>query len=78
MEKAKEIFKLVKMGLSQRDVADDTGCSLGMVNAVLAKLKGAGVLDPLSLETKELGSIITASRINMRARTCSYAGIRAL
>jgi transposase len=58
MEKAKEILRLSQMGLSQRDVADGTGCSLGMVNAVLARIKGAGVLDPLSLGTKELGSII--------------------
>ena len=58
MEKAKEILRLSRMGLSQRDVASGTGCSLGTVNAVLAKVKEAGVSDPLSLETKELGSII--------------------
>ena len=58
MEKAKEILRLSQMGLSQRDVANSVGCSLGMVNAVLAKVKEAGVSDPLSLETKELGSII--------------------
>jgi transposase len=46
------------MGLSQRDVARGTGCSLGMVNAVLAKVKEAGITEPLNLETKELGSII--------------------
>ncbi len=64
MEKAKEILRLsLHMGLSQREVAanlrfDGTGCSLGMVNAVLARVKEAGVADPLSLDTKELGSII--------------------
>ena len=59
MEKAKEILELsLKMGLSQRDVARGTGCSLGMVNAVLARVKEAGVTDPLSLDTKELGSIV--------------------
>jgi len=58
MEKAKEILRLSQMGLSQRDVASGAGCSLGMVNAVLAKVKEAGVTDPFSLETKELGSII--------------------
>jgi len=59
MEKAKEILRLsLNMGLSQRDVASGTGCSLGMVNAVLARVKEAGVADPLSLDTKELGSII--------------------
>ena len=59
MEKAKEILRLsLQMGLSQRDVASGTGCSLGMVNAVLARVKEAGIADPLSLDTKALGSII--------------------
>jgi transposase len=58
MEKAKEILRLSGMGLSQRDVASGTGCSLGMVNAVLARVKEAGIADPLSLDAKELGSII--------------------
>ena len=59
MEKAKEILRMsLTMGLSQREVAAGTGCSLGMVNAVLARVKEAGVVDPLSLDTKELGSII--------------------
>jgi transposase len=59
MEKAKEILRLtLEMGLSQREAASATRCSLGMVNAVLAKVKEAGISNPLSLETKELGSII--------------------
>jgi len=59
MEKAKEILRLsLELGLSQREVASGTGCSLGMVNAILARVKEAGVTDPLSLGTKELGSII--------------------
>ena len=59
MEKAKEILRLsLEMGLSQRDTASATGCSLGMVNAVLARVQEAGIKNPLSLETKELGSII--------------------
>lgn len=58
MEKAKEILRLSEMGLSQRDVASGTGCSLGMVNAVLARVKETGVADPLGLDTKELGSVI--------------------
>jgi len=58
MEKAKEILRLSQMGLSQRNVANGTGCSLGMVNAVLARVKEAGITDPLGLDTKELGSII--------------------
>ena len=59
MEKAKEILRLsLTMGLSQREVASGAGCSLGMVNAILARAKGAKVQDPLRLETKELGSIV--------------------
>ena len=59
MEKAKEILRLsLEMGLSQRDVASGTGCSLGMVNAVLARVKEAELADPLGLGAKELGSII--------------------
>jgi transposase len=59
MEKAKEILRLtMEMGLSQRETASATGCSLGMVNAVLARVQESGVKSPLSLETKELGSII--------------------
>ena len=62
MEKAKEILRLFLMkGLGQRDVASATGCSLGVVNAVLSRVKEAGVNDPLSLEAKELGSIIYPS-----------------
>jgi len=58
MEKAREILRLSQMGLSQRDVASATKCSLGMVSAVLARVREAGIKDPLCLETKELGSII--------------------
>ena len=59
MEKAKEILRLsLQMGLSQRDVARGTGCSLGMVSTVLNRIKEAAVTDPFSLSTKELGSII--------------------
>jgi len=59
MEKAKEILRLsLQMGLNQRDVARGTGCSLGMVSMVLNRVKESAVTDPLSLSTKELGSII--------------------
>ena len=58
MEKAREILRLSQMGLSQREVAGGTGCSLGMVNAVLSRVKEAGISDPMSLNAKELGSII--------------------
>ena len=57
MEKAKEILRLSQMGLSLRDVASGTECSLGMVNAVLARVMAAGIKEPLALKP-ELGSII--------------------
>ena len=59
MEKAKEILRLsLQMGLSQRDVARATECSLGMVNRVLARVKDSGIKDPFGMPAKELGSII--------------------
>ena len=59
MEKAKEILRLsLQMGLSQREVASGTGCSLGMINVVLGRVRDAAVSDPFSLSDKELGSII--------------------
>jgi len=59
MEKAKEIMRLsLQMGLSQRDVASALGCSLGMVNTVLSRVKDSGIKEPLDLSAKELGSII--------------------
>ena len=59
MEKAREIMRLsLEKGLSQREIASGIGCSLGMVNAVLTRMKRAEVKDPLSLSAKELGSII--------------------
>jgi hypothetical protein len=59
MEKAKEILKLsCEAGLSQRDVAAAVGCSLGTVSAIVARVKEAGIREPLSLDTKELGSIV--------------------
>ena len=59
MEKAKEILRLsLQMGLSQREVASGTGCSLGMINTVLGRVRDADLSDPFSLSDKELGSII--------------------
>jgi transposase len=69
MEKAKEILRLSLMkGLSIRDVANATGCSLGTVSAVLSRVKESGVSDPLNLGPKELGEIIyPAARDKSRA-----------
>jgi hypothetical protein len=43
MDKAKEIMRLA---LRRREVARGTGCSLGMVNTVLTRVKEAGLTDP--------------------------------
>jgi transposase len=76
MEKAKEILELsLKMGLSQRDTASGTGCSLGMVNAILARIKEAEVTDPLSLGSKELGSIIYPPGIGKEKTEPDFAHI---
>lgn len=59
MERAKEILRLYyEMGLSQRDVARGTGCSLGMVNATISRVKEAGISNLQALSSKELGSIL--------------------
>lgn len=59
MEKAREILTLsYEAGLSQRDVARGTGCSLGVVNTILAKVREAGISDPLSLSPKDLAAIL--------------------
>jgi transposase len=58
MEKAKEILRLSGSGMTLREVAGATGCSLGTVHMVLAKVKEAGVIDPLALSSKELGSLL--------------------
>ena len=59
MEKAREIMRLsLEKGLSQREIASGIGCSLGMVNTVLKRIKEAGIKDPLILNAKELGSIV--------------------
>jgi hypothetical protein len=55
MEKAKEILRLSGSGMTLREIAGaSSGCSLGTVHMVLAKVKEAGIIDPLYLSSKEL------------------------
>ena len=75
MEKAKEILRLTQMGLSQRDVASATGCSLGMVSKVLVRVQEANVTDPLALGVKELGAIIYPSAKATDKAEPDYASI---
>ena len=58
MEKAREILRLEDAGMTQREIAASTGCSLGNVNRVLSRVKAAGIADPLALKSRELGAII--------------------
>jgi transposase len=59
MEKSREIIRLsLETGLSQREISQAVGCSLGQVNTVLTRVKEAGVEAPLALDTKSLLSII--------------------
>ena len=56
MGKIKDILKYSASGLSQREIAAAAGSSLGTVNTVLAKIKEAGIKDPLALKEHELGA----------------------
>jgi transposase len=58
MEKAREILRLNDAGMTQREIAGATGCSLGNVNAILARVKASGLLDPSALRNKELSAIV--------------------
>ena len=76
MEKAKEILQLFLIkGLSQRDTASATGCSLGMVSTVLKRVKESGVEEPLRLSPKELGLIIYPSVNDKVKKEPDYAYI---
>jgi transposase len=71
MGKIKEILKYSATGLSQREIAAAAGSSLGTVNTVLAKIKEAGIKDPLALKEHELGAIVypTPRTIGLKAQT---------
>jgi transposase len=59
VEKTKEILRLHdELGLSQREIAAATGCSLGTVSGVLSKAKAAGVRWPVEMTAKQLGSVL--------------------
>jgi transposase len=54
----KDILRYSTAGLSQREIAAAAGSSLGTVNTVLARIKGAALNDPLSLKEHELAAIV--------------------
>jgi transposase len=58
MDKAREIVRMDGEGMTQREIAASTGCSLGSVNMVLSRMKESGVADPLALRQGQLAAII--------------------
>lgn len=59
VEKTKEILRLHdELGLSQREIAVATGCSLGTVSGILSKAKAAGITYPVEMTAKQLGSAL--------------------
>jgi transposase len=58
MDKAREILRLCDAGMTQREIAEASGCSLGNVNAILARAKASGLVDLLALRNKELSAIL--------------------
>jgi transposase len=58
MGKIKDILRYSAAGLSQRETAVAAGSSLGTVNAVLTRIKEAGIKDPLSLKEHELAAAV--------------------
>ena len=63
VEKTKEILRLHdELGLSQREIARATGCSLGTVSGVLSKAKAAGVTWPVDMTAKQMGSALYPPR----------------
>lgn len=59
MDKSREILRLHHtLHLSQREIAEATGCSLGTVSNVLQRARNAGIGYPLKMTSKELGSLL--------------------
>ena len=59
VEKTKEILRLHdELGLSQREIAAATGCSLGTVSSTLSKAKAADITYPVEMTAKQLGSAL--------------------
>lgn len=48
----------MRPGLSQREIAAATGCSLGTVSSTLSKAKAAGITYPVEMTAKQLGSAL--------------------
>lgn len=69
MEKAKEILRLhYHNGLSQREIAGATGCSVGTVCNVLSNAKASGIGYPSEVSSKELGSLLYPPRATVMGK----------
>jgi transposase len=59
VDKAREILRQhTELGLSQREIAASLGVSVGSVSGILTRARAAGIKYPLTLSSKELGSIL--------------------
>jgi transcriptional regulator len=58
MERAREILRLKDAGMTQREIAGATGCSLRNVNAILARAREAGIIDLKAIRNKELIKVL--------------------
>lgn len=71
MEKAREILRLHnEAGMSQREIAAATGCSVGAVNNVITKVREAGVGYPIKMTSKELGSLLYPPKVTAEGEVC--------
>jgi len=72
VEKTKEILRLHdKLGLSQREIAAATGCSLGTVSSTLSKAKAADITYPV--ETSLTPKTACKSRSAASSQSCGTA-----
>ena len=59
MDKAREVLRQhFELRLSQREIAQSVGTSLGTVSGIITKARAAGLGYPIKLSNKELGSIL--------------------
>jgi len=59
VEKAREALRQhFELGLSQREIAKALNVSLGSVSGIITKARDAGITYPITLNNKELGSIL--------------------
>jgi transposase len=58
MEKARKILRLKDAGMTEREIAGATGCSLGKVNTILVRAREAGIIDLKAIRNKDLSKVL--------------------